>query len=161
MSQDILIVNGSPERRRLNREILERAGYPVREVVSPAQALRAARADPPIAVVLESPPGGVDVPDRLADRLRRYPSTREIPLLVLGDVPAVTPHEGEGGAEGEGVPVSYLPEPCPTRMLLEEVAYLTRPRQVVDRFFGAPEAYPAAAPKGTTFREHLYSRTRG
>jgi CheY-like chemotaxis protein len=155
MSQDILIVNGSPERRRLNREILERAGYPVREVVSPDQAVRAARVDPPIAVVLEAVPGGRDVPDRLADRLRRYSTTREIPLLVLGDMPAATPRASEGA------PVSYLPEPCPTRMLLEEVAYLTRPRPVVDRFFGAPEASPSEPPKGTTFREHLYSRTRG
>lgn len=120
MTRSILIVNGSQSRRRSSRELLERAGYDVREIVTMDRAIGVARRKQPLAVLVEAP-DDIEIPIRFAIRLRRHPLTRDVPVLVLSP-------DAEGLATMDQVPgVSWLPEPCPPRTLLDELAYLTRP----------------------------------
>jgi PleD family two-component response regulator len=120
MKRNILIVNGSESRRRTNRELLQRAGYDVHEIVSVERAMGVVRRDRPLAVLIEAPED-TGIPSRFAERLRRHPKTHDVPVLVL-----VTGREHQPDAE-EVPGVSWLPEPCPPRALLDELAYLTRP----------------------------------
>ena len=41
--ESVLLVNGPPAERKIHREVLERAGYPVKEVLALDMALRSAR----------------------------------------------------------------------------------------------------------------------
>jgi DNA-binding response OmpR family regulator len=137
MLRSILIVNGSASRRQTSRELLERAGYDVREILSLERAIGVARRAPPLAVVIESPPD-VAIPARFAERLRRHPSTQDVPVLVL------TRESVAVAAIGEAARVTWLEEPCPPRTLLEEVAYLTRPQVDAGNAFGmVPDPPPA------------------
>jgi DNA-binding response OmpR family regulator len=131
MTRTILIVNGSPERRRSSRDVLERAGYRVREVLSMETAAAFARRARPLAVVVEAP-DDLAVAERFAERLRHHPVTQAVPVLVLAPEATMAAEPLAG--------VSWLAEPCPPRSLLDEVAYLTRPRAPVGPAFGtAPE----------------------
>lgn len=131
MTHDILIVNGSPSRRHSSRELLERAGYEVREIVSLDDALEIARHTRPLAVVIESP-NDVTLPDRFAERLRRHPVTKDVPVIVLD------PESDRARSTHEVPAVTWLTEPCPPRTFLDEVAYLTRPPKKPEGLFGAP-----------------------
>ena len=119
MSHDILLIEPSPGHGETSRGLLERAGYDVREILSIDGALESARKAPPMAIVIESPEDAL-VPRRFMVRLRRHPKTHSVPVIVVGSGRDRAPVEEEVG-------VTWLPEPCPPRTLLEEVAYLTRP----------------------------------
>lgn len=132
MNSYILVVDGSADRRKETRTLLERAGYRVREVISMDDAVQFARHEPPLVAVLEAPPGA-ESSAKFIGRVRRHPTTKDLPIVVLGCDPA------DRGVEEEAAAVSFLCEPCPPRSLLEEVAYLTRPRWGTGASAGAAE----------------------
>ena len=135
MDRDILIVNGSPDRQHTSRELLERAGYEVNEVISMDNALEVARRAPPLAVVIESPPDP-SLSMRFARLLRRHPTTRDVPVVILRS------ESGSARSEEQLRAVSWLPESCSGRTLLEEVAYLTRPARTTDPSMAEPRSVP-------------------
>jgi PleD family two-component response regulator len=132
MTNSILIVNGSHDRRHCSREVLERSGYHVREIIAMDRALEDARRDPPLAIVVEAPENP-EQPVRFTELLHRHPTTRHVPVLVL------CPDADVARAHAERSGVSWLAEPCPSQALLEEIAYLTRPVRAPGPSFGTSE----------------------
>lgn len=119
MNAPLLLVNGSPDLRRHNREVLENAGYPVVEATSSDRAVELARAALP-RVVLVDASGTPELPLRVARRLRNHPRTAHIPILILS--PQAQP---EHSRELEQLSdVRCLQEPLGGRWLLEEVQSL-------------------------------------
>jgi PleD family two-component response regulator len=129
MTNSILIVNGSRDRRQFSRVLLERAGYHVREVVAMERALADARRNPPLAIVVEAPENA-EKPVRFSELLRRHPVTAAVPVLVLCRDAAVAREHAETAG------VSCLVEPCPTSRCSRKVADLTRPAWAQARAFG-------------------------
>jgi CheY-like chemotaxis protein len=121
--ESVMLVNGPPAGRKAHREVLERAGYVVKEVIALDAALRVAREEPPLAVILEC----ADRPDlqqRFITSLRGHPSTGDIPVLMvvaddLDERPLV-----------ELPALSAISDRSTPRELLEELAYITRGRDV-------------------------------
>jgi CheY-like chemotaxis protein len=118
MAFNILVVGGA-EPGRVTREILDHAGYTVREAVSLDEAAVDVLGDPPLAVVVGSPAASVAMP--FVARLRNDPATGDIPVLVLGG-------DTDDCGCADFVGTSCIPEPYSARWLLLELAHLTRPR---------------------------------
>lgn len=130
MSARVLIVNGSADRRRTSREILDHAGYSVAEVLSLDAATSMARRDPPLAVIVEAPSDPA-LTVRFAERFRRHPATGEVPILVLGNQP-------DDVCFGDlFTAASCIPEPCSAQTLLRELAFLTKPQPKLSLPVGA------------------------
>lgn len=79
---DILVVDSSPASRALLGGILERRGYRVRFAHDGEEALAAARAEPPDAILLDLILPGMDG-YRLTRRLRREAGLPYIPIIVI------------------------------------------------------------------------------
>jgi len=140
--ESVLLVNGPPAGRKAHREVLERAGYVVKEVIALDAALRVAREEPPLAVILECS-DRPDLQHRFINSLRGHPSTGDVPVLM------VLPDEHDERPPAEMPALSAVSDRCTPRELLEELAYITRGRDVRGSEGGRP-AHPET-PHGPPF----------
>ena len=121
--ESVLLVNGPPAERKIHREVLERAGYPVKEVLALDMALRSAREEHPLAVILECA-GRPELQHRFVASLRGHPATVDVPVLLVLSEPTAE------GLFADAPAVGSIAEHCTPRELLEELAYLTRSKDV-------------------------------
>lgn len=112
----ILLVEDEPLLRRALRDLLEDAGYTVREAGSGSEALDVAARDTPSLILLD-----LGLPDRpgleVARALSNGPTTRRVPIVAL---------TGRAGAEHERACreagcSGFLPKPVEPRELLRRL----------------------------------------
>jgi CheY-like chemotaxis protein len=117
-TQKVLLADSHGESRAIYRLILEHAGYTVIEANSGDEAVGRARAESPVAIVLELMLSRLDGLAVLRT-LKADPPTASIPAIVLtacGD-PGSRQAAVESGCDG------YLAKPCSPATVLREVAH--------------------------------------
>lgn len=107
----VLIIDDTPDNLRFLSDLLSRAGYAVRKVISGELGLEAARLEPPDLILLDIKMPGLDG-YQVCDRLKSSGQTRSIPVIFL----------------------SALSEELDKVMAFEAgcVDYITKPFQVVE-----------------------------
>jgi len=115
----ILIIEDNPLNLELATDILEAAGYTVRQALSAEDGLRAARADPPDLILMDLRLPGVDGYDALR-ALKEDPGTSHVPTVAL-TAQAMKGDEAKVRAAGFD---GYITKPIDTRTLPETVARL-------------------------------------
>ncbi|PPT05405.1 Circadian input kinase A [Geitlerinema sp. FC II] len=86
--EDILIVDDQPDNLRVLSSLLEQKGYSVRRAIHGKIALNAARADPPVLILLDIMMPQMDGYE-VCQQLKENEQTRDIPIIflsALGDV---------------------------------------------------------------------------
>jgi len=115
----ILIIEDNPLNLELATDILEAAGYTVRQALSGEEGLRAARADPPDLILMDLRLPGVDGYAALR-ALKADPGTSHVPTVAL-TAQAMKGDEAKVRAAGFD---GYITKPIDTRTLPETVARL-------------------------------------
>jgi len=80
--ETILIIDDTPDNLRFLSDLLERAGYAVRKVISGDLGLEAAQLEPPDLILLDIKMPGLDG-YQVCDRLKSNERTRSIPVIFL------------------------------------------------------------------------------
>ena len=121
----VLLVEDDPSAVRLLRAYLEPEGYAVRVAADGEQALEAARAERPTAILLDVLLPGIDGWEVLR-QLKGDPQLRDIPVVIV----TVVDEKEVGLALGA---VDYLVKPIDREALLATLARLTASTRVAER----------------------------
>jgi CheY-like chemotaxis protein len=115
----ILVVDDNRLNLELVTDVLEAAGYGVRQAASGPEALAIARTEPPRLILMDI---GLPVMDGYAalQALRDEPSTAEIPVVALTSYAMAGDEERARAAGFDG----YITKPIDTRGLPKTVASL-------------------------------------
>lgn len=125
MATILVVENNAPSRDALARR-LERRGYQVVVASNGAEAVSAGRLGKPDLILMDLALPGIDGWEATR-QLKAHPTTRDIPIIVLGD-PAMTADRdlalAAGGDEFDTKPVRFEP-------LLEKISALLARREPV------------------------------
>jgi two-component system, OmpR family, phosphate regulon response regulator PhoB len=128
-----LIVDQDAHLRRLVRQVLERAGYEVREAGTAAEVAQKLEQQTPDVIVLDCLLGGPGLGLDLLRQIRATPRTREVPVLVTTGIPEPDTDQRLRSCGAS----AFLLKPFSPRELVQAVALAQE--------FGAPQPAPGCA----------------
>ncbi len=118
----ILVIDDDIDLVEIIRVNLEAAGFKVIDAQNGERGIERARADSPDLILLDVMMGNVDEGFQVAYQLRKDPSTKEIPILMLTAVADQTGFGFDRDKDQDFLPVDeFLEKPISPRKLVDMV----------------------------------------